>query len=648
MKFVINRELFENFDDLFCGVVIAKNIKKIKENEFVDGFKKNIVQSTCGEMELKDIKKIVPINKYRKVFDEMGINPDKYKNSVEELLLCVLKNKEIPTVSDIVDIVNSISVKYKLAIGAHDIDTFDYNNLEVRYANDLDNYYGFEEKEIEAITSKEIVYVCNHNIRTRGWIWKQNKVGRICNKSKNIVFSIHGFIDNKEAVVEATNELESILKNQFDAEVSVTFLDKNTNDVLIGTLSDEEKLIEEQIKILLKGAADFSDVYDIKEKLREVREEGRSLRIKLGLDPSAPDIHLGHAVVLRKIKQLQDLGHNAIIIIGDFTGRIGDPTGKSKIRKQLSDEEVKRNAKTYTEQVFKILDPNKTEIRFNSEWLGKMNFEDVIKLSSITTVARMLERDDFKNRYNNELPIYIHEFFYPLMQGYDSVEIKADIELGGTDQKFNVLMGRNIQKSFNQKPQLTLFMPLLEGIDGNEKMSKSLGNYIGINEEASEMYEKVMKIPDDMIIKYYELCTDIHPDIIDTIKKRIFHGVNPRDIKMELALEITRLYHGKNEAEKAQKNFIDAFQVKVAPINIQEIILSYECNKLEIGECLVEEIFNQLDRFKSKSEIRRLFKQNAVSIGEKKVIDPKQIKDIVDGTIIQIGKGKFYKIKYIK
>ena len=286
--------------------------------------------------------------------------------------------------------------------------------------------------------------------------------------------------------------------------------------------------IQDTLKIMLKGAADGSTPAEIVEKLEQVQKENRPMRIKLGLDPSAPDIHLGHTVVLRKIKQLQDLGHQAIIIIGDFTGMIGDPTGKSKTRKQLSPEQVKENAETYQKQIFKILNPAQTVVRYNSEWLSKMTFKDVFELAAKTTVARMLERDDFQNRYNKKQPISVHEFFYPLMQAYDSVVLQADVELGGTDQTFNILMGRNIQKDYGQQPQIALFMPLLEGIDGVEKMSKSLGNYIGIDEPAHVMYEKVMKIPDNMIIKYYNLVTDVHPDEIAKIKTKLDSGVNPR------------------------------------------------------------------------------------------------------------------------
>ena len=399
--------------------------------------------------------------------------------------------------------------------------------------------------------------------------------------------------------------------------------------------------IEETIKIMLKGAAEHTDVKEIEEKLKEIEKENRPIRIKLGLDPSAPDIHLGHAVVLRKIRQLQDLGNEAIIIIGDFTGMIGDPTGKSKTRKQLSREQVEANAKTYQEQIFKIIDKNKTTVRFNSEWLGKMNFRDVIELCAKCTVARILERDDFKNRFENKQSISVHEFFYPLMQAYDSVAIKADIELGGTDQVFNVLMGRNIQKDYGQSPQITLFMPLLEGIDGVEKMSKSLGNYIGVNEDADTMYTKVRKIPDNMIIKYYELCTDVHPDEIAKIKQRFLNGENPRDIKMELAKEITTLYHSKEEAEKAEENFKTAFQKQEAPENAKEITI--ERNVDNLGNSLLDGIMTT-GEYKSKGELRRIFEQGAVKINGERITDIKTIIKLESGTILQIGKGKFYKL----
>ncbi len=388
--------------------------------------------------------------------------------------------------------------------------------------------------------------------------------------------------------------------------------------------------VDEQIKIISKGADEVIALDELKEKLKE----GKPLTVKLGLDPSAPDIHIGHAVVLRKIKQLQDLGHKAVIIIGDFTGMIGDPSGKSKTRKPLTKEQVLENAKTYEKQIFRILDREKTDLRFNSEWLDKLNFRDVIELSSKYTVARMLERDDFENRMNNHLPIGIHEFFYPLMQGFDSVAIKADIELGGTDQKFNVLMGRTIQKEYNLRQQNALFMPILEGIDGVEKMSKSLGNYIGISEAANVMYEKVMKVPDNLIIKYFNLATDLHPDVVAEIEKSLKDGsVNPRDIKMRLAREIVALYHDEAEVQSAEEAFKNIFQKNLIPEDLKEISISENSSLIS---AMVSSGF-----VPSNSEAKRLVKQGGVKINGEKVSDINS--ELSSDDVVQIGKAKFFK-----
>ncbi|MDB2086502.1 tyrosine--tRNA ligase [Clostridium paraputrificum] len=397
------------------------------------------------------------------------------------------------------------------------------------------------------------------------------------------------------------------------------------------------KTVEEQMKIIKKGVDKIVNEEELMNKLERASRNNESLTIKLGLDPSAPDIHLGHAVVLRKIKQMQDLGHKAVIVIGDFTGKIGDPTGKAKGRKALSEEEVQRNAQTYKEQIFKILDVDKTEVRFNSEWLGKITFDKVIELASTITVARMLERDDFQNRYKNNIPIGVHEFFYPLMQAYDSVELKADIELGGTDQTFNILMGRTLQKYMGQESQIAMFMPILEGLDGIEKMSKSLGNYIGVNEPANIMFKKVMEIPDALIIKYFELATDVHPDEIDRIKKDLDKGKNPRDIKFELAKIITALYHSELEVKEAIEFYDLAFSKKDIPDNIPEIEL--ESNILmNLIPILVQD-----NIISSKSEFKRLIAQGGVRVNQEKINDM-DLK-LINNDVIKIGKKKFIRVK---
>ncbi|HBR03517.1 MAG TPA: tyrosine--tRNA ligase [Ruminiclostridium sp.] len=397
---------------------------------------------------------------------------------------------------------------------------------------------------------------------------------------------------------------------------------------------------KEQMRIICKGVHTLVNEEELLAKLKKSCETSKPLIIKLGLDPSAPDIHLGHAVVLRKIKQMQDLGHRVVIVIGDFTGKIGDPTGKSKGRTALTDEQVKENAQTYCEQIFKILDREKTEVRFNSEWLSKLNFEEVIKLAATTTVARMLERDDFQNRYQNQIPIGIHEFFYPLMQAYDSIELKADIELGGTDQTFNILMGRTLQKALGQEQQAAMFMPILEGLDGVEKMSKSLGNYIGISEPAEVMFKKVMEVPDELIIKYFELTTDVHPDEIDKIQMELDNGANPRDIKYLLAKTVTSLYHSQEDVQKAVEYYEAAFSKKAIPDNIPELLI--EAGKetvLDIVPRLIEMGF-----VKSKSEFMRLVNQGGIQLNGEKLSSEAVNTGIGHDDVIKIGKKRFVKL----
>lgn len=398
---------------------------------------------------------------------------------------------------------------------------------------------------------------------------------------------------------------------------------------------------EEQLKIIKKGVHEIVNEEELVAKLEKSYKSQKPLTIKLGLDPSAPDIHLGHAVVLRKIKQMQDLCHNVVIIIGDFTGRIGDPTGKSKGRVALTEEQVKLNAETYFEQIFKVLDSNKTVVRYNSEWLSKLTFEEVIHLAATTSVARILERDDFQKRYKNQVPIGIHEFFYPLMQAYDSVEIEADIELGGTDQMFNILMGRTLQKHWGLDKQIAMFMPLLEGLDGVEKMSKSLGNYIGVSEPAEIIFKKVMEIPDSLIIKYFELATDEHPDEIEKMEQLLEQGINPRDIKLKLAEIITNLYWGEEETKRAISYFETAFSKKEIPDDIPELILKQDKDKVQD---IIPELI-ELGYVKSKSEFIRLMKQNGVQLNKEKIDEHDLNRILLNEEVLQIGKKRFIRFK---
>lgn len=398
---------------------------------------------------------------------------------------------------------------------------------------------------------------------------------------------------------------------------------------------------KEQLKIILKGVHQCVNEEELLEKLEKSYKHNKPLIIKLGLDPSAPDIHIGHAVVLRKLKQMQDLGHTVVIVIGDFTGKIGDPTGKSKGRIALTDEQVKENALTYCEQIFKVLDREKMVVRFNSEWLSKINLEEFIRIATTVTVARMLERDDFWTRYNNGVPIGLHEFFYPLMQARDSIELKADIELGGTDQTFNILMGRTLQKALGQEQQVAIFMPILEGLDGVEKMSKSLDNYIGVSEPSEVMFKKVMEIPDNLIIRYFELTTDEHPDSIEKIKLELMEGVNPRDIKYRLAKIITSLYHSQEEVEKAMAYYDAAFSKKAIPENIPTMLI--DMDKDTVNDVIPRLI--EMELVKSRSEFIRLIIQGGVQINGEKINEDDLNQVLINADVIKIGKKRFIRIE---
>lgn len=399
--------------------------------------------------------------------------------------------------------------------------------------------------------------------------------------------------------------------------------------------------IDEQISYLKKGAVDVIREEDLRAKLKKSQKTGKPLRVKYGADPTAPDLHLGHTIVIRKLKAFQDLGHTAIYLIGDFTAMIGDPSGRNAARPPLSREQVAENAKTYHEQVFKILDPDKTEIRYNSEWFDRFGAADFIRLASQTTVKQILERDDFQKRMAEEKPISLHELLYPLVQGYDSVALEADVELGGTDQKFNLLSGRNLQRESGQEPQAILTTPLLEGLDGVQKMSKSLGNYIGIDEPAGEMFGKVMSISDNLMWRYYELLTDLNVDEINALREACESGAeNPRNAKVALAKLIIRDFHSEQAAAEAEEEFNRRFVKKEIPDEIEEKLLTE--NEVEITELLVKVGLAQ-----SKGEAKRLVSQGGVKVNKEKVINPQaEIKlDEKSEIILQVGKRNFLKIR---
>lgn len=393
--------------------------------------------------------------------------------------------------------------------------------------------------------------------------------------------------------------------------------------------------VDQQMEIIRRGTVEIVPEEELIEKLKKSKSRNEPLKIKLGCDPTRPDLHLGHSVILRKLRQFQDLGHEAILIIGDFTALIGDPTGQNKTRPPLTEEEIKENAETYLEQATRILDPEHTTIVYNSEWLGELRFQDVIKLTSKLTVARMIERDDFSKRFENNEPISLHEFLYPLAQGQDSVHLESDVELGGTDQKFNLLVGRDLQKDDGQEPQVALMMPLLVGTDGTRKMSKSYNNYIGITEDANEMYGKVLSIPDDLIYSWFELVTDVPVDELPELKERAQE--DPRNTKHELALAITRVYHGEEAAKAARKHFEQTVINKDIPDDAP--VFEYAPGK----EVRLLDIISDTGFTQSNGQTKRLMKQGGVSIDDEKITEKGYAVTFEDDTefTLKVGKRNF-------
>ncbi len=395
--------------------------------------------------------------------------------------------------------------------------------------------------------------------------------------------------------------------------------------------------INEQLDIIKKGTEELISEEELIAKLERAQKTGEPIRVKQGFDPTAPDIHLGHTVGIRKLREFQELGHTIVLIIGDYTGMVGDPSGKSETRPRLTYEEVMENAQTYEEQFFKILDRSKTEVHYNGEWFARMKFDEIMTLAAKFTVARILERDDFTKRYKEGNPISLHEFFYPLMQGYDSVAIRSDVELGATEQKFNLLAARHVQREYNQEPQVVLTLPVLEGIDGSQRMSKSLGNYVGIDESPVDMFGKIMSIPDDLIEKYFTLVTDYHLDKLAEVRNRLKDpAINPMLIKKELARSIISMYHSREAAVQAQEAFEQVFSKKELPDDIEEITLNSS------ADLNLVKLLSDNDIVSSNGEAKRLIKQGAVKINDEKIDDINC--SLSSGEfIIKVGKRRFVK-----
>jgi len=676
MHFTIDQAVLERFPNLYLGVVVAHGVgQDYADDEAIDFLLDQAITDLRAQYaSLSALQASPGIAAWRQAFTALGINANKYPVSIEALAGRAIKGK-LPHINPLVDLANSVALKYLLPIGAHDLDRT-VGDITLRPAREGDLFQPLggddEPGEPEQLPAGEFVYVDDSNqVRTRRWVWRQGNGAKIREDSVAVFLPIDGWLGvNEEQVRAATDELAKLVHEQLGGQVRTFHLDRqhprcswpdDDLDLADPLISDMSEIIGDQASqplptappeaekmlappkistdevaiqdILTRGVVDVI----VREDLAKLLRSGRQLRVKLGIDPTSSKIHIGRAVAIRKLRQFQKLGHQAVIIIGDVTGQLGDASDKDATRPMLTAAQVGQNMATYIDQIRSILDQGEVEFRFNSEWLGQMNFAALIGLASQFTVAQMIQRENFKQRWEDDKPIGLQEFLYPLMQGYDSVAVRADIELGGTDQLFNLTAGRVIQKAYGQNPQQIITNMMIMGLDGR-KMSSSWGNTINIIDAPADMYGKVMSLSDEQIVDYFVATTEVPLAEIEQIRVDLAAGQNPMLAKKRLASEIVRLYHGDVGAEAGAQHFATVFQDKGLPDEIPTAQLA--CESTNILDLLLK-----CGLAPSRKEARRLVEQGGVSLDEQKVSDPNASVEPVAGLIVRAGKRRFVKIE---
>ncbi|MDQ2830703.1 MAG: tyrosine--tRNA ligase, partial [Chloroflexota bacterium] len=655
MLFRVSPDIFARFPDVFIAVVAADGVPNGAPVAAVEA------ELRMAEREARerltetgvDLQAHPFIARWRDAFRTAGINPNKYRSSVEALLTRVQKGSDLPALSPAVDLANAVSLRSWLPAGAHDVDRL-ADTLEVRLSSAGETFHPIGGAIPEAVEAGEIVYADAREVRTRRWIWRQGDAAKVTAASRRIFFPIDGWLGlNEEETREAAHELAHLLRQHLGVRAEVAFVHKDNpevrvlenrvaagetgavrdsaavdeavaspfttcadvdkGDVLPSAPRDDRRYDGDEIDELLgRGVVDVIVRADLERRLRT----GEKLRVKLGIDPTAPRLHIGRAVPLRKLRRFQELGHTICLIIGDFTAQLGDASDKDATRRMLSEQEVYQNMASYKEQIGRILDASKVEWSYNSDWLGQLRFKDVTDLAQLFTVARMLERENFRLRYEAGKPIGLQEFMYPLMQGYDSYAIEADVEVGGTDQLFNLMAGRDVQRHFGKRPQDILTFGMIWGLDGR-KMSTSEGNTILIDEPPVDMYGKIMSMGDDQIIPYFEVATEVPWREIGELARELAAGLNPMSAKKRLAYEITKLYHGETGAAEGQQYFERLHQDKgTLGDNQWPIVLIPGARPRQVGTLFVEAGIAI-----SNSEVRRLIQQGGLELDGERVTD---------------------------
>ncbi len=684
MRFRVHDEVFERFPNVCIGLVAAWGVDNSGTSPIIEALLRKAEQDVLTALNEDPTLAERSFGPWRSAFTSLGISTGRFKGSVEALANRALKGSRVPSLSPAVNLANAVSLRFLVPLGSHDLDCL-RGDMVVGPAPAGFLFTSIGQAEADEVEEGEFVYRDDHEVRTRRWIWRQNDHSKVTPTSRNILFPIDGWVgDNDHAVLAARALLVQYLEEELGARTAVFFLDRDHREVVIApaeqggepmthgddgfrmagkgyvehpTASEEtpeESPITPAAPPTRSAADRWSrwsglDAVDtllergtegvvVRAELEARLRRGDKLRVKFGVDPTSPNMHLGHAVVLRKLRAFQRLGHKICLVIGDFTAQIGDASDRTAMRQMLSEETVYQNLATYRKQIGRILDEDQVEWSYNADWLGPLRFKDIVGLASNFTVAQILERENFTNRYAAGQPIGLQEFLYPLMQGYDSVALKADVELGGTEQLFNLLAGRTLQRAFGQAPQAVMTLTLLLGLDGL-KMSKSQGNAISLEEPAVDMYGKLMSIPDQQILPYFELCTDLPLDEISAIVAELAGGANPMQFKKRLALEVTNLYHTSAQARKAQETFETVVQGRAKPTEMTEVEIENR------HEWRLLELLVTLGLADSNSVARRKTAEGAVWIDDAQISDPTATVSVRNGLEVRVGKRNYRRVR---
>ncbi len=636
MQFRLSDEVLEAFPQFCVAGVIALGVNN---NQRCASAELKAAENEAGQSLAEQPLTATPsFQAWRQAFAQQGLDPEQYLSAGEALLRRVAQGERLPSISAAVDLGNAVSLRWRVPIGAHDIDRLS-GDFVVRQARAGDQFTPVGASQSEELPGgDEIVYADEQEVRTRRWVWRLGENAKITRRSQNIFFPIDGFLGvDAEAARAAAGELAELVRRQLGGEVVSFFVDR---DQPAFTLPRPQRRDYDDVERLLwRGMAEAIPEEEAERRLRA----GEKLRIYIGIDPTGATLHLGHAVALRKLRQFQQQGHQVIFLIGDFTGRIGDPTDRSAARVQLTREEVVANATSYIEQAGTILEidhpTNPIEIRYNGAWWDEMTMRETIELAANFTVQQMLQRDMFQKRLAENKPISLHEFLYPLLQGYDSVALDVDGEIGGTDQTFNMLAGRTLLKALKDKEKLVFTVPLLEGTDGR-KMSKSFNNIIGVMGDSYEMYARVMSLKDELIVRYFELCTDVSERELGEIERQLAEDqVNPMQLKKKLAAELVTFYHGTLAAGEAAERFVREVQNQEQPEEMPEVALERG------GEWPVLELLLRLGLVSSKGEARRLIEQGSVQVDGERVGAANALVQVADGCVVRARRRQFARLR---